>query len=73
MSFMSSLLTSAARRSLTNARMIEMFTLIAVGLRKTLESIATPCSVKTCGRNRRPPWLARKLEVTNCDLKTVTS
>jgi hypothetical protein len=37
----------------------------ARGLRSTLESIATPCSVKARGRYRLPP----QLEVTNCDLK----
>jgi hypothetical protein len=30
-------------------RMIAMFTRTAVALRKTLESIATPCSVKAYG------------------------
>ena len=30
----------------TNARMISTFTLTARALRSTLESIATPCSVK---------------------------
>lgn len=73
MSFINSPLMSPARRNLTNARMIEMFTLIAVGPCKMLEGMATPCSVKACGRKRRPPWRVPKLEVTNCDLKTVTS
>jgi hypothetical protein len=38
---------AAARRSSTNARMIAMFTATARLLRRTLESIATPCSVNT--------------------------
>ena len=38
---------AAARRSSTNARMISTFTATARSLRKTPESIATPCSVKT--------------------------
>jgi hypothetical protein len=33
-------------RSLTNARMMAMLTWTARGLRSTLESMATPCSVK---------------------------
>jgi hypothetical protein len=33
-------------RSRTKARMISMFTCTARELRRTLESIATPCSVK---------------------------
>jgi hypothetical protein len=32
---------------LTKARMISMFAATARGLRMTLESMATPCSVKT--------------------------
>lgn len=51
--------------------MISMFTRIAVGERSTLESIATPCSVKTQGRYRGPP--RPSFEVTNCDLKSVSS
>jgi len=46
-----------------------MFTFIACLLLKTLESIATPCSVKTIGRYLTPP----QLEVTNCDLKLANS
>ncbi len=34
-------------------------------LRRTLESIATPCCVNVYGRQRRPPLF----EITNCDLK----
>src|SRR5256712_12892262 len=36
-------------RSLVKVRMIWMFTWIALGLLSTLESMATPCSVKTYG------------------------
>ena len=38
----------------------------------TLESMATPCSVKAKGAHRLPPqsaWPLDRLEVTNCDLK----
>ena len=48
--------------------MISMFTRTACPLRRTLESIATPCSVKAKGAERRPPWDS-KLEVTICDFK----
>jgi len=46
-----------------------MLTLIACWLLKTLESIATPCSVNTIDKYRAPP----QLEVTNCDLKLSNS
>ena len=36
-------------RRRTNARMISMLTCTALGLRRTLDSIATPCSVKAWG------------------------
>ena len=36
-------------RIATNARIMAIFTCMAVSLRKTLESIATPCSVKANG------------------------
>ncbi len=39
----------------TNVRMMAMLTFTAVDERRTLESIATPCSVKTRGGVRRPP------------------
>lgn len=39
--------------------------------RSTLESIATPCSVKTQGRVRRPPY--PELDIAFCDIKFVTS
>jgi hypothetical protein len=35
------------RRNSTNARMISMFPAMARSLRRTPDSIATPCSVKT--------------------------
>jgi hypothetical protein len=44
----SSCVTTIWRR-FTKARMIAMLTLIARWLRSTLESIATPCSVKAYG------------------------
>ena len=37
-------------RTRTNARMIALFTRTARELRRTLDSVATPCSVKTYGR-----------------------
>jgi len=36
-------------RIVTNASIIDILTWMAVGLCKTEESIATPCSVNTCG------------------------
>jgi len=47
--------------------MISMFTRIARVLRRTLDNIATPCSVKAKGAERRPT--APLFEVTICDLK----
>src|SRR5437667_6582643 len=44
-------------RKRTNARMISMFTRTARSLFSTLDSMATPCSVKAYGRYRRPPQL----------------
>ena len=63
-------LLAVTSRSFTNTRMISMFAAIARGLRSTLDSMATPCSVKAYGRYRRPP---RDFEVTDCDLKRVAS
>ena len=34
-----------------------MFTMAAFSLRSTLDSMATPCSVKARGKYRRPPQL----------------
>jgi len=49
------------RRKRTNARMISMLTATARLLRRTLDNIATPCSVNAYGAaRRRPP----QLEVT---------
>lgn len=49
--------------------MISMFTCTARSLRSTLESMATPCSVKAYGGLRAPP----QLEVTNCGFKLLNS
>jgi len=57
-------------RRRTKARMISMLTRTALGLFKTLESMATPCSVKAYGWYRRPPhWL----EVPKWNLKLSNS
>ena len=61
----SSTLDTSICRSFTNARMISMLTVIARLLRKTLESIATPCSVKAKGGNRGSRCFSEP--VTNCD------
>ena len=73
-------LLSINRRSCTNVRMIAIFTCTARELRKTLESIATPCSVKAMGNESarryfcdvvtiRDHTVGRFLEVvTICDL-----
>ncbi len=55
-------------RSLVKARIICMFTWIALLLFRTLESIATPCSVNAIG-GYLSPILSPLLEVTNCDLQ----
>jgi hypothetical protein len=59
-------------RSFTNARMISMFTAIALALFKTLDSIATPCSVNARVAFLRPPRLG-SFEVTDCDFKLLSS
>ena len=59
-------------RSLTKARMISMLTAMARGLLNTVESIATPCSVKANGAYRRPPRPGL-FEITDCDLKDSSS
>ena len=46
--------------------MISRFTRTARWPRRTLDNIATPCSVNAYGNVRRPP---HELEVTICDLK----
>src|SRR5437588_11133640 len=61
-----SALLSIRRRSWTNVRMIAMFTCTARELRRTLESIATPCSVKAKGRYLTF-W--PRFKVTFCDLE----
>ena len=65
---LSSSFVSSICLSLTNARMMAMFTSIACSLLSTVDSIATPCSVKARGRWRRPPCPV--LEVANCNLKS---
>ena len=45
------------RRNFTNARMISMLTITARLLFRTVDNIATPCSVKTLGSLRVPPQL----------------
>src|SRR5659263_119377 len=54
----------------TKARMMETFTSIARALFRTLDSMATPCSVKAVGVDRRRP---PQLEVTDCDFKKSAS
>src|SRR5437667_3874325 len=56
---------SISRRSCTNVRMIAMLTATARALRRTLDSIATPCSVNATGSEsaRRYFWYV----VTICD------
>jgi hypothetical protein len=66
-----SVCVESSSRSLTTVRMISIFTAMARGLCRTLESIATPCSVKAYGAYRRPPWA--ELEVPVWYLKLVTS
>ena len=44
---------------------------IASALRRTLDNIATPCSVKAYGAFRRPP--RPTFAVTICDLKDLVS
>src|SRR6266852_913610 len=46
--------------------MISTLTRMARLLRRTLEGMATPCSVKSYGAVRRSP---PQLEITNCDFK----
>jgi hypothetical protein len=56
-----------SRRIFTNVRIIAMLTCTARSLFKTLDSIATPCSVKTKGIVRLPP---RPLfDIAICDIK----
>lgn len=47
--------------------MMRMFIRTARSLRKTEDSIATPDSMKACGKYRLPP--CPDLEVSNCNLK----
>jgi hypothetical protein len=57
-------------RIIRSERMISTLTRTARSLRRTLDNMATPCSVNAYGRRLRPP---RLFEVTICDLKRVTS
>ena len=56
-------------RSLVNARMIWMLTWTARSLFKSLDNMATPCSVNAIGLYLMPP----QLEITICDLKLSNS
>src|SRR5210317_1603256 len=67
-----SLLLKSISRSLVNTLIILMFTAIAFGLFKTLDNMATPCSVKTYGAYRNP-ILFEELEVTNWLLQFANS
>jgi len=62
-------LVATSSRSRTKARMISMFTRAAGGLRSTLDSIATPCSVKALGSARVPPHL----DLPKWNLKSLNS
>ena len=56
-----------SRLTCTNARMIWMFTCIACSLLRTLESIATPCSVNSLA------FLENFKDVTDCDILRISS
>ncbi len=56
-------------RTRTNARMMAMLACIAVSLRNTEDSIATPCSVNTKGLYLTFDPLPVFSKVTNCDLE----
>jgi hypothetical protein len=64
-----SLLAAISSRIRTKARMIAMLIWIARSLRRTAESMATPCSVNTEGGFLLPP----QLEITVRDFKWITS
>ena len=66
-----SLCVERIMRSLTNARITEMLTSMARSEWRTVESMATPCSVNTKGLYCVPPRLS--FEVAFCDLKTLNS
>jgi hypothetical protein len=66
-------LVASICRNRTKALIISMFTLMALGLLRTLDNMATPSSVKAYGGYRRPSLPARAFEVTNCDLKKANS
>lgn len=56
-------------RIFVNVLIIWIFTLIALLLCKTLDNIATPCSVNTNGSLLVPP----RFDITNCDIKLLNS
>ena len=64
-----SLWEANSSRSFTNARMISILTCTARLLFKTLDSMATPCSVKALGSLRVPP----QLDVPNWNFKFIAS
>jgi len=68
----SSTWVARSRRSFTNVRMISILTSTARLLRRTLESMATPCSVKTYGR-LLAPLLSPELDITLCDFQPANS
>jgi hypothetical protein len=59
-------LAATISRNFTNARTTRMLISTARWLRRTAESIATPCSVKAYGNFRRPP----QLDLANCNIKS---
>ena len=59
-------------RICTNARIMAILTSMAQSLFKTLESMATPCSVKTIGGFLVPP-LPIGFDITDCDIKRLNS
>ena len=74
-SFNSEETDDAARRysrTSTKARMMAMLACMAVSLRKTEDSMATPCSVNTNGLYFTLDPLPGLSKVTNCDLEEFT-
>ncbi len=59
-------------RTWTNARIMAMLACMAVSLRKTEDSMATPCSVNTKGLYFTLDPLPGLSKVTNCDLEEFT-
>ena len=52
--------------------MIAMLTSTAPALRKTLESMATPCSVKAKGGHQRPPCELLRSQFVTSKLRLIT-